>query len=70
MRRSGGWVRLEKPFEAWNFKVVAAYPAAEVAAAQRSRAVTIIGGAIVMGCVVLGVLMSLLQKPGVASDRR
>jgi len=57
-----GWVRMEKPFEAWNFRVVAAYPAAEVAAAQRSRAVTIIGGALVVGCVVLGVLMSLLQR--------
>jgi methyl-accepting chemotaxis protein len=56
-----GWVRLEKPFQPWNFKVVAAYPAAEVAAAQRSRAVTIIGGAILVGCVVLGVLMTLLQ---------
>ncbi|MET0533648.1 MAG: methyl-accepting chemotaxis protein [Steroidobacter sp.] len=59
---ASGWVRFEKPFEAWNFKVVAAYPAAEVAAAQRSRAATIIGGAIVIGCLVLGVLMSLLQK--------
>lgn len=60
--KASGWVRLAKPFDAWNFKVVAAYPAAEVAAAQRSRAVTIIGGAIVMGCVVLGVLMLLLQN--------
>jgi methyl-accepting chemotaxis protein len=57
-----GWVRLEKPFEAWNFRVVAAYPAAEVAAAQRSRAATIIGAAILIGCIVLGVLMSLLQR--------
>lgn len=60
--KAPGWVRLEKPFEPWNFRVVAAYPAAEVAAAQRSRAVTIIGGAMVVGCVVLGVLMLLLQR--------
>ncbi|GFE85384.1 Cache 3/Cache 2 fusion domain-containing protein [Steroidobacter agaridevorans] len=57
-----GWVRLEKTFPEWGFKVVAAYPAAEVAAAQRSRAMTIIAGAIVAGCAVLGVLMLLLQQ--------
>jgi methyl-accepting chemotaxis protein len=57
-----GWVRFEQTFPAWNFKVVAAYPAAEVAAAQRSRGMTIIAGAIVAGCAVLGVLMMLLQR--------
>ena len=59
---ASGWVRLEQTFPAWKFKVVAAYPAAEVAAAQRSRGMTIIAGAIVAGCAVLGVLMMLLQQ--------
>ncbi len=55
------WVRVEEAFPAWNFKAVAAYPEAEVAAAQRSRGISIIVGAIVAGCAVLGVLMLLLQ---------
>ena len=57
-----GWVRLEKTFPAWNFKVVAAYPAAEVVTAQRQRALTISVGAIIAGCAVLGALMLLLQR--------
>ncbi|MBB6096429.1 methyl-accepting chemotaxis protein [Povalibacter uvarum] len=57
-----GWVRLDKTFDAWNFKVVAAYPAAEVASLARNAGIGIMSGALVVGGVLLFVLLSLIQR--------
>ncbi|HEY9101115.1 methyl-accepting chemotaxis protein, partial [Chitinimonas sp.] len=60
--KSQDWVRFEQSFPAWNFKVVAMYPAEEANRAARQRAWMIFAGGVALAIILLGVMLLLLRK--------
>lgn len=60
--KSEDWVRFEQNFPAWNFKVVAMYPAEEANRAARQRAWMIFAGGVALAIILLGVMLALLRK--------
>ncbi|WP_283151149.1 methyl-accepting chemotaxis protein [Silvimonas soli] len=56
-----GWAKVERPFDAWQFKVVAMWPESEVNQIARQRALVIGASAVLVAVLLLLVLLALLR---------
>ena len=57
-----GWVRVEREFPAWKFRIIAAYPTATVQSAAQRVGMLIIAVALGLGAALLGTLLLVLQR--------